>query len=226
MISGLRAALFSIAGMTAVMTHSARAAAQETQPPAPVPAQGPALSLDDCVHLAVTRNERARISDLQVVVAEAGVETARAKFLPVIALSGTDTQSATANGGGPGGASPPLNVGNAALTINQPLLNASAFPLYSQSKRLLDAQRAQNVDDKRLLEFTAATAFFAVVNADDNLKAAQYQLKLAQDNLTDTTARAKGGFNSTNDVTRAQVDLATTARQVEINKGLLDNAYV
>jgi outer membrane protein TolC len=225
MITGVRAALLSIAGMTAVVTSAARGSAQESPAPATVPT-GQALSLQDCVHLAVTRNERAKISDLQVIVAEAGVETARAKFLPVITLTGNDTQHVQSTAGGNGVGGSVTNIGTSALTINQPLLNASAFPLYSQAKRLLDAQRAQNVDDKRLLEFTAATAFFAVVNADDNLKAAQYQLKLAQDNLADTSARAKAGFNSTNDVTRAQVDLATTARQVEINKGLLENAYV
>src|SRR4029077_14926154 len=85
---------------------------------------------------------------------------------------------------------------------------------------------AQNVDDKRLLAFSAANAFFAVLNADDFLQAAQHQLDMARANLADTQARAEAGLSSSNDVTRAQIDMATSARQVEADKGTLDNAYI
>jgi outer membrane protein TolC len=214
MIARVLAVLISVAAVTV----APYAGAQETQ--------GGQLSLDDCVHLALTRNERAKISDLQVVVADAAVEKARAGFLPIVTMTGNDLQHIQRTTPIATGATAPLNIGNSAFTVNQPIVNASAWPLYSQAKELADAQRAQNIDDKRLLAFTTAAAFFAVVNADDNLQAAQRQLKLAQDNLADTSARVKGGFNSTNDVTRAQVDMATSARQVEVNKGILDAAYV
>jgi outer membrane protein TolC len=183
--------------------------------------QSPALRLEDAVQLALARNERAKISDLQVVVAEAGVERARAGFLPVVALSGNDQQHL-----GPLSPSAATNIGTSSVTINQPLVNAPAWPLYSQAKSLALAQRAQNTDDKRLLAFSAANAFFAVLNADDFLQAAQRQLDMAKANLGDTQARADAGLTSSNDVTRAQVDIGSAERQVEADKGNLDNAYV
>jgi outer membrane protein TolC len=178
------------------------------------------LRLEDAVQLALARNERAKISDLQVLVAEAGVERARAGFLPIVALSANDTQHFGATG-------PSVsNIGNSSVTINQPLVNAPAWPLYSQAKALALAQRAQNADDKRLLAFGAANAFFAVLNADDFLQAAQRQLDMAKANLADTQARADAGLTSSNDVTRTKIDIASAERQVEADKGNLDNAFV
>jgi outer membrane protein TolC len=182
--------------------------------PSPTP-----LRLEDAVQLALDRNERAKISDLQVVVAEAGVERARAGFLPVVSLSANDQQHL-------GSAFSPSNIGTSNFVVNQPIVNASAWPLYAQAKALADAQRAQNVDDKRLLAFSAANAFFGVLNADDFLQAAQRQLDMAKANLADAQARADAGLTSSNDVTRAQIDLASSARQVEADKGGLDAAYI
>jgi outer membrane protein TolC len=184
------------------------------------PTETASLRLQDAVQLAVARNERAQISDLQVVVAEAGVARARAGFLPVVALTASDQQHLGAV------SSSTTNVGNSSATVNQPLVNAPAWPLYSQAKALAEAQRAQNVDDKRLLSFSAATAFFAVLNADDFLQAAQRQLEMAKANLADTQARAEAGLTSSNDVTRARVDIGSAERQVEADKGNFDNAFV
>jgi outer membrane protein TolC len=178
------------------------------------------LRLEDAVQLALARNERAKISDLQVLVAEAGVERARAGFLPIVALSAGDQQHIGVSG------SSSSNVGNSSFTINQPVVNAPAWPLYSQAKALLLAQKAQNVDDRRLLGFSAASAFFAVLNADDFLQAAQRQLDMAKANVADTQARVDAGLTSSNDVTRAKVDIASAERQVEVDKGNLDNALV
>jgi outer membrane protein TolC len=176
------------------------------------------LELPEAVHLALTRNERAKISDLQVVASQAAVERARTAFLPVVSLVGQDAQHPSVDH--------PANVGSTSFTVNQPLLNASAFPLYSQAKALAQAQQAQNVDDKRLLAFSAASAFFSVLNAEAILQASQRQLDMATSNLADTQARVQAQLNSSNDATRAHVDLASSARQVELGKGNLDAAYV
>ena len=187
-----------------------------TGPVTLTPGAGP-LDLEGAVHLALTRNERAKISDLNVVVAEAAVEKARAGFLPLLTAGGQDTQHAYAVNN---------NVGTSNVTVNQPLLNASLFPLYSQAKELANAQHAQNIDDKRLLAFSAANAFFTVLDEQDVVTAAERQLDNSKANLADTQARAEAGLTSTNDVTRAQVDLTGAAREVEADKGLLDAAYV
>src|SRR5580704_9563359 len=51
------------------------------------------LTLDQAVQLTLSRNERARISDLNVVVANAAVQKAFTAFLPLVTLQGQDTQT-------------------------------------------------------------------------------------------------------------------------------------
>jgi len=121
---------------------------------------------------------------------------------------------------------PPSNSGQTSVVLSQPILNAPAFPLYAQAKKLADAQREQNVDDKRLLAFSAANAFFGVLNAQDVVSAAQRQRDNAKSNLSDTQARAQAQLTSSNDVTKAQSDLAGAQREVENDQGTLDNALV
>ncbi len=178
------------------------------------------MTLANAVELTLTRNERARISDLNVVIADAAVEKARAGFLPVLTFNGNDTQSATVATG------QPWQVATGSLVLNQPLINASAYPLYAQTKAMAEAQRAQNTDDKRLLAFNAATAFFAVLSTSAVVDAAERQFENAQANASDTQARADAQLTSSNDVTRAHVDLASSARELAADKGALASAYV
>lgn len=179
------------------------------------------LPIERAIELAVSRNERARISDYGVVAARAAVEKARTAFLPLAQAVGSDQQHAYAATD-----RLPNNVRQFSVTLNQPLLNASAFPLYAQSEALLDAQRAQNVDDKRVLGFNAATAFLTVLTASDVLRAAERQFANAQANLADAQGRVDAGLASSNDVTRAQVDLAGASREVELDKGALENTVI
>ncbi len=181
----------------------------------------PAMRLEDAVQLALTRNERVRISDLNVSVAEAGVERARTAFLPVVTAVGSDQQHAYATTD-----KLPNNIAQGVATINQPIVNASAFPLYAQAKNLANAQHAQNTDDKRVLGYNAASAFFAVLQAQAVVLAAQRQLDNGKANLADTQARAQAQLTSSNDVTRAQIDVSGAQREVENDKGSLDNALV
>lgn len=210
------------------------AAAAERAPPEPAPRGPPqapppggyALTLDQAVQLTLTRSERAKISDLNVAVADAAVEKAFATFMPALVASASGTQHASVKAPNPGLPATPSNSGQAGLTVSVPLLNASAFPLYGQARRLADAQRSQNVDDKRLLGFSAASAFFSVLNAQDIVTAALRQLDNARANLASTQARTQAQLSSTNDATKAQVDMAGSQREVEIDKGVLENALV
>jgi outer membrane protein TolC len=188
------------------------------------------LRVEDAVALALTRNERAKIADLNVTVAEAGVMRARAPFLPTVQVNGAYTQkpddlvdakkattsiwnSATASAA-------------ASVTLNQPLLNASAFPLYAQAKQILEGTAAQSADDKRLLAFDAVKAFFFALSADAVLSAANTRLTTAQANLNDTRERVNAKIVSTNDQTRAEIDLANAQHELENDKGNVAVAYV
>jgi len=180
------------------------------------------LKIEDAIALALSKNERAKISDLNVVVADAAVDKARTAFFPTLTSTGTYQQK-------PDDLVPaPKNSYslNESVTLSQPIVNASAFPLYAQSKRLLDGQIAQTIDDKRQLAYDAAKAFFAVLQADAVVVAAQKRLDTAKSNLDDTSDRVEAKLVSTNDQTRARIDYANAITEVENDKGSLAVARV
>jgi outer membrane protein TolC len=196
-----------VVGVLAALVAMGRVASSQ---PAP-------LRLDDAIQLALTRNERARIAELDVVIADAGVSKARTAFLPVLSASGNDTLHPRDT---------PLDTANGALTLSQPLFVPSAWPLLDQAKHELAGQRAQSADDKRQLAFDAAKAFFSVLLADQVVKAAQRKLDTAKADLADTDAQVKAQLVSSNDVTRAQIGLASSVRELASDQGTLAAAYV
>ena len=185
----------------------------------PARAQEPDLSLQSVVKLALSRNERAEIAEQSLISADAAVTKARAAFLPSITLSAGETlrpEQVESNGR----VALRSNAASAALTVNQTLLNAGAFPLYSAAKHNYDSARFSHDDQRRQLAFDAARAFFSVVAQQRVLKAANSRRDLASATLNDTQVRASSGLVSSNDVTRSEIERAA-AEQSTINA---DNA--
>jgi outer membrane protein TolC len=189
----------------------------------PAPADRP-LGLADAVQLALARNERAKIADGEVVEARAAVEKARVAFLPTITATGTDTvrpyQVSRA-----GVVVTPYNVAGGTANITQPLVNLPAWPLYRQAQRLLDAQKASSTDARRILAFNAAQSFFNALASEAVLAAAERRFDTAKSSLDDAQARVQAQLNSSNDVTRAQLDLASAQQEVAADDGNVRNAY-
>lgn len=176
-----------------------------------------ALTLDQAIHLALTRNERAAIADLQQVQADAAVDRARVAFLPVLSASGNDTIHPIDD---------PKNTANGQLTLTQPLIVLTAFPLLAQAKHNLAAQRAQSVEDKRQLSFDVAKAYFAVLLAQEVVAAAQKKLDTATADVADTEAQFKAQLVSSNDVTRAKISLSTSVRELSQDRSQLATAFL
>jgi outer membrane protein TolC len=176
------------------------------------------LTIDQAVQLALSRNERARITELDVVQAHAGVDRARVAFLPVLAAAGQYELHPRDKA--------PKNVASGDLELTQPIFAPSAFPLYDEAKHLLEAQLSQTVDDKRVLAFDAARAFVAVLLAQRVVEAAQKELLTANADVADTDAQFKAQLVSSNDVTRAKINLAGTERDLATEKGDYDAALV
>lgn len=189
--------------------------------PAPGPAAPPeaihGLRLEDAIQLAMTRNERAQIAQLNIVIAEAGVSRARSAFLPVLQATGNGTLHWRDT---------PVDTAQGALRFTQPLIDPTAWPLYGQAQHELSGQRAQSVDDRRQLAFDTAKAFIAVLLADQVVQAAQRKLDTARADLADTDAQARAQLVSTNDVTRARVGLGGSERELASDQGALDAAYL
>jgi outer membrane protein TolC len=175
------------------------------------------LTLDQAIQLALSRNERAQITDLQIVQADAAVERAHVAFLPVLNASGNDTIRPRDK---------PVNTLQGSLQLSQPIINMPAFPLLEQAKHNLAAQKSQTIEDKRQLAFDVAKAYFAVLLSQEVVTAAQKKLDTATADVADTEAQFKAQLVSSNDVTRARISLSTSVRELSQDRSQLDTAFI
>lgn len=178
---------------------------------------GSPVRLEDAIQLAMTRNERAQIANLETVIAEAGIAKARTAFLPVLAANANNTLRPRDT---------PIDTVTGALNLNQPILVPSAFPLLDQAHHALAAQRAQTTDDRRRLAFDTCRRFFDVLLADQVLEAARKKLDTAKADVDATQAQAKAQLVSTNDVTRARIGLSGSTREVANDQGNVQTATI
>jgi outer membrane protein TolC len=169
-----------------------------------------ALTIERAVGLAVSRNERAAIADTTVEAAEARVRRARTAFLPRVDISG--------NLGTDLGNGSERDLSASAL-LTQPVFDARVFPLYRQQRFERDAARLSADDSKRVLGFDAAVSFLTTLSFEQVLLAAERRRDFAQRNLDDVRARFEAGLVSSNDVTRAELELATAVRGLAESRG-------
>jgi outer membrane protein TolC len=179
-----------------------------------------ALGLEDAVNLALASNERALKAPLRVEAAEGQLERARAAFLPTLVANGAGSLHSIADRGGR------VLAGSGNLTLNQPLLNLPAFPLYSQARHQLESERWGAVQDRRQLAFDTAHAFLLALTSERVLEAAQGRLDRARESQATADARAHAQLASTNDVTRAVIETTSATREVAQAQGGLTRAYL
>jgi outer membrane protein TolC len=174
-------------------------------------AQDAPLTIERAVALALERNERAAIAETTVEAAEARLSRARTAFLPRVDISGnwrndydeTSTDRALST----------------AALVTQPVFDARIFPLYRQARFQREATRFSAADARRLLAFDAAATFLATLSLEQVQLAAEHRRQFAQTNLDDVRARFEAGLVSSNDVTRAELELATAVRGVAQSTG-------
>jgi outer membrane protein TolC len=207
--------------VAAVLAFQAPTRAQglATHEPRPSEGRAEALRMEDAIRLALTNNERAQKVGLRVEAAEGQRDRARTAFFPSLTAGGSAVWRPTEDRSGRN------TTTSGTVTLTQPLLNPSAFPLYAQSKYQLESERWGANEDRRVLEFDTARSFLQVLTAERVLEAAQRRLERAQANIQNAEARAEAGLTSTNDVTRAQVELAASLREVAQGQGSVMRAY-
>ena len=181
-------------------------------------AQEAPLTVERAVELALERNERAAIADTTVAAAEARVGRARTAFLPRVDVNGNwrnDFDSESTD----------RTLQTSAL-LTQPVFDARVFPLYRQARFQRDATRFAAADTRRLLAFDAAALFVGTLSTERVLLAAENRRDFAQTNLDDVRARFEAGLVSSNDVTRAELELATAVRGVAQAAGNVQAARI
>lgn len=191
------------------------------------PSEGAAqsLTLEEAIRLSLERNERAQIAKLQVEAAEGELETARSEFLPTLTLGASVTARPTKEQDpeeeGAERRAQPVFTSGATLTLRQPLLNPSALPSYRSAGHSLEAAKHGSTEDRRELAYDTSRAFVQVLAAERVVRAAEARLDRAKANLDNAQARAEAQLNSSNDATRARLDMASAARDVAQSKGNL-----
>lgn len=187
------------------------------------------LTLEEAIQLALSRNEQAAIADARLEAARARVARARAFYFPDFTVTGTYTRRAYETIRTIGEEQVTIQSFNAmsgTATLSQTLFDARAFPVYRQMRLLRDSARFSTAEQKRLLSFQAADAFLITLSLEQVAQAAERRGKFAQTNLEDARARFEAGLVSSNDVTRAELELATADREAARARGDVEAAYL
>lgn len=178
------------------------------------------IRLESAVRAALDNNERAKKTPLRVEQAAGSLDRARTAFFPTLSASGSGQYAVQEDRSGRN------TTTSGTVTLSQPLINLSSLPSYSQASHQLESEKWGSVQDRRVLAFDTARAFLQALANERVLEAAVSRLGRAQDNLQNAEARAAAGLASTNDVTRSQLELTSSQREVVTAEGRLGTAYL
>src|SRR5262249_54064561 len=186
-----------------------------------------ALTLDEAVGLSRKNNERAKIAAENVHAAAGRVVAARAFFIPSLQIVGTYTrrsQAVTRDVGGVQTVIQEVNglAGQANLTLT--LFDARSIPLYRQALLERESARLGARDAGRLLGFDTGNAVLQTLGAPQVVGAAERRLELTKKTLGEARARFQAQLARSNDVTRAELDVATAEQALIQARGDLENA--
>jgi outer membrane protein len=168
---------------------------------APLCAWGAPLTFEDAVRRAQERNERARIATEEIGAANARVDRARSAFFPSLTATGEYTRQPDTQFRDPNEF---LSVAALRLT----LFDARVFPLYRAAVRDAEGTALDSTDQRRRVAFEAADAYLLTLSAQQVSEAAKRRQSLAQRTREEAEVRFRAGLVSSNDVTRATLELA------------------
>jgi outer membrane protein TolC len=201
----------------AATLFSIAAAAQET------------LTIEEAIRLARERNELVAAAQQRVEASEARVRRARAFFFPDVNVSSNFTLHPDRQLGIRDGETVTIrgreNVATTA-NLNSVLFNARAFPLYRQARLDRQSQTLSASQTRRIIGFEAADAYLLTLSAEQVLQATQRRAEFARGSLADARARFDAGLVSSNDVTRAELELASAELELARGRAAADNAHL
>lgn len=208
-----------------VVVHAQQPTAAIADPPRVSGPPQPPLTIERAIELAMTRNERARAALERIDAAQARVTKARAGFLPTLSLTGTYTRRAfetVRTVGDDRITIQSLNALGASADARMTLLDARLFPALGQMRHDRDATQLEQRNAVRALAFDAANAFLQAMGARQVAEAARNRRDLAQRNLDAARARFDAQLVGSNDVTRAELELASAEREVTAAHGAVE----
>lgn len=174
------------------------------------------LTLEEAVRLAVTRNERALASGERLEAAEARVSKARAVFFPDVEVSGAWTHrpyERTTTVGGEQVVVSKYDAFSTTFSAKQVIFDARAFPILKQTRSERDAAMFEAAEQRRIVAFEASAAFLMTLGYEQVAAAADRRVELARQTLADASARFEAQITGSNDVTRAELEVASAERE-------------
>ena len=195
-------------GLAALASGFAPAGAR--QPPEPTP-QVP-LELAEALALAREGSEVTGVAAARIERARAVRRQAVAALLPSLTISGTYTRRArevTREVGGDQVTVQALDAFSGQAIADTTLFDLRALPLLRAATSSLEAQRIESSELERALAFDVADTFFAVLGADGLLAAAEGRVRVAEATVAESRLRLEAGLANRNDLTRAELELAT-----------------
>jgi outer membrane protein TolC len=192
-------------------------------------AQENVLTLESAIRMALTRNERSLTADQNNAAAQALVAEARAYFLPAINAVGTYTRrpfQVTRQVSGTEIAVQKYNALSGVISLNLTVFDPVGIPAYRNIKFARDSQRFASAEAKRQLAFEASNAYLSTLGIDQVLEAARHRYDYAKQAYDAAKARYSAGLVGVNDVTRAELEVATAELGITQSKGQVDNTYL
>ncbi|HVR42307.1 MAG TPA: TolC family protein [Thermoanaerobaculia bacterium] len=196
---------------------------------APAEAQESGLTIARAIELAQTRNERALQAAARVDAAGARLSQARTFFFPDLTVNGAYTRRAYETVRTIGDDEVTIqshNAMNGNVTVSQVLFDARAFPLLRQARYSFESVELSAGDSLRRLGYEAADSFIITLTQEQVVAAAERRREFAAESLRDARARFEAGLVSSNDVTRAELELATAEREAARARGVARAAYL
>ncbi len=170
------------------------------------------LSLAQALALAARNNEQAGIARARVDRARALRREAYSTLWPDLTLTGTYTrrsQEVTRIINDDRVIVQAENAFSGTAVVEADLLDVRAFPVARSATRNLEAQENASAEIRRTLAFDVAESFFAVLSAEQLRDAATRRIEVAEATVSDASTKLEAGLASSNDVTRAELELAT-----------------
>jgi outer membrane protein TolC len=191
-------------------------------------AQAAGLDLERAVALALQRNERAAQAGARHAAAAARVDRARAFFFPDLVATGIYTRRAhpTVRSVDGGETITRRSSLQGVASMSLALFDARSIPLYRAAARDADAARLEASEERRRIGFEAADAYLVTIGTEQVRVAAERRLEYAQRSLQDARGRLDAGLVGSNDVTRAELEVATAARALADARAAAETAYL
>jgi outer membrane protein len=187
-------------------------------------AGGPSAGAADLLEVyreAQTKDPSFEAARYAFVAMQEKIPQARAGFLPVVNLTGSDSDNkALTKFTNAPTVYREVNTWSLTLQLTQPLFRAQNIYAYSETESLVEQARAQFILAEQTLILRVTQAYFDILVVQESMEVADIQLKAAEEQL----ALAKGGFeagaNAITDVHegRSRADLARSQRIATANE--------